>query len=381
MSKLANHLLGAYAMATGSKIGKPYLNPEYHALPFEHYICFHPSSSNQARCYDYWQDVLNYLFPVLQKYGIPIVQVGGKDDPVYQGVYDARGTSKREMQFIVQHSICLLCVDSCNMHFASAMNKKIIALHAVLFPENSGPVWSNPNDVRLISAPRNGNKPSFSLQENPKTINLIKPEEVANAFFELNGLEERVIDETIFIGRLYNDPSIEIVPGTQFIQNFKGLSVNLRLDLVHDIASINEWGANCRLNIITKFAIPVDLLRAFKSNIMAIQCNVEGSYSKEEIAAMKKTGVPINFFYKGSDTKKLSELRFKFIDEHVHHFEPARFDFQAGLQFITNRKIYDQNSVYLSDALWRDKISSTSNFATLTEPDLDDVDYFKIIKL
>lgn len=367
-------------MATGSRISKPYINPEYHPLPFEHYICFHPTSSNPARCYDHWQDVLNYIVPMLNQIGVAVVQVGSLNDNLFNGVYDSRGTTKRQMQFIVQHSHCLLCVDSCNMHFASAMDKKIVALHAVLYPENSGPVWSRPEDVKLITAPRNGNKPSFSLQENPKTINGIKPEEVANTFFELMGLEQRVEEETVFIGRLYNDAAVDIIPTMPFIPTFGGMSLNLRLDLAHDLINLPVWARNCKVNIITKGAISKEFLSAFKQNIMAVQCNVEGNFTEDEIKEMRKAGVPINFFYKGDDAQKLSALRFKHLDQHVHHFQPTKFEFKSGLRFVTNRKIYDQKGFYLSDALYKDRICSTSNIATLTEADLCDVDYFKIIK-
>ena len=72
------HVLDRYSQsASNAKIGKPFLLEEYIPLPFdEPYIHIHTSTEFPSQSYDYWQEVLDCLFPYLQKNRIRVIQTG-----------------------------------------------------------------------------------------------------------------------------------------------------------------------------------------------------------------------------------------------------------------------------------------------------------------
>ena len=74
------HLLETYALSTGSKIGKPFIVKKFFPVKYEKYITIQNSSGMPAKCYDYFQQVVDFLLPVLNKENIGIVQIGGKED-------------------------------------------------------------------------------------------------------------------------------------------------------------------------------------------------------------------------------------------------------------------------------------------------------------
>ena len=74
--------------------------------------------------------------------------------------------------------------DSFGAHVASTYGKKIVALYSNNIVENVKPYWSESKDVLLLE-PERENKPNFSSDEKPKTINLIKPELVAESVCKL----------------------------------------------------------------------------------------------------------------------------------------------------------------------------------------------------
>lgn len=369
-------------MLSASKIGKPWLCPEYIPIPFERYVAFHNGSSNPARTYDHWQEVLNYIGPVCAKENIQMVQIGGSNDVLIDGAIDFRGSSKRQMQHVVQHSMMFLGNDTCSAHFASAMNKDIVMIHSCLYPENSRPYWSNNENCVVIEAPRGDNKPSFSLHEVPKTINGIAPEEIANEFFKMLGIPAVVKEETKFIGNLFPERSIDIVPSKEFDPKFLENSVNFRMDLHYDLQNLPSWAHHCRVNIITKKALPTDILAPFKQHILGVQCDASADFTVEEIKQMRKAGVRVFFFLRGNEGE-LKAARLKYFEEHVHWLNNNKPTFESldNLAFYSNRSLFDQSNEYLTEWHYSAKIPASSNRGAVEHPDiLNASDYLRIVQ-
>jgi ADP-heptose:LPS heptosyltransferase len=74
--------------------------------------------------------------------------------------------------------------DSFPTHIASGYNKKIVALYSNNYVNCVKPFFGNPKDHILLEPKRNS-KPTFSFEENPKTINSIKPETIAGNILNL----------------------------------------------------------------------------------------------------------------------------------------------------------------------------------------------------
>ena len=71
------HLLEKYALQTGSKIGKPFVYETFFPIPFEKFITFQAQSIKfPSKEYDYIQDVIDFIAPILEKSNIKIIQLG-----------------------------------------------------------------------------------------------------------------------------------------------------------------------------------------------------------------------------------------------------------------------------------------------------------------
>ena len=179
------HLVETYALSCGARIDKPLIYEKYFPLPTEKYISFQPFSGAASKNYDFWQEVIAILFPVLKKEGISILQLGGKEEKPFNGCLNIAGnTNLGQASYVIARSELHLGADSFGAHTASAFSKKIVAIYSNNIVKNVQPYWSDNEDVILLE-PKRATKPTFSLEESPKTINTIKPEIIANATIEL----------------------------------------------------------------------------------------------------------------------------------------------------------------------------------------------------
>ena len=206
------HLVEQYALACSSKAGSPYIHEKYFPLPFDKYITFSPFSK-PSKNYDYWRDVLSMLLPDFQKLGIVIVQIGGKEDKAFEGCYNLCGkTSINQTAYLIKRGLLHLGTDTFATHIASHFQKKIVSLYSHSPIQNCGPFWSESSDVILLESDRKGQRHSYAIEENPKTINTIKPEKIACSVFKLFGIDVKVKNETVWMGPKWNLEFLEVVP-------------------------------------------------------------------------------------------------------------------------------------------------------------------------
>ena len=159
------HLLETYALSTGSKISKPFIVKKYFPLPTNKYITIQNSSGMNGKCYDYFQDVIDFLYEKLNSYGYQIIQIGSKEDRPLNRVINLQGqTDINQTAFILDNSSLHIGNDSFAVHMCSAFGVPLVALYSVSSPEIAGPFWKNSNQICLT--PKNW-KPSFNPNDNP----------------------------------------------------------------------------------------------------------------------------------------------------------------------------------------------------------------------
>jgi hypothetical protein len=271
------HILEQYALNCGLKIGKPYIYEKYFPIPFEKYITFNPFGKFNSRKYSYWQEVIDLIFPILQKENIHIVQIGGPKEQGHNNCFHTMGqTDFNHTAFIINNSMLHFGVDSFPIHIASHFDKKIVALYCNMYASQSKPYWSNIDNIKLIQADLNGKKPSYSPEENPKTIDTIKPEQIAIEIINFLNIKEKINVETVFIGERYGQILLECIPSF-ILQNdiFPNMFLNIRFDYID---KIEEKDYICTLNnlnmrrcsIITDKPLIIENLLQLKDNISNI---------------------------------------------------------------------------------------------------------------
>lgn len=291
------HLIETYATNCGLKIDSPFVYEKYINLPDSKYIIFHPHSK-PSKTYSFWQDVLDLIIPILSNHGIYVLQIGAKGEKVYNGVLSYVGeTDINQVAFLIARAEGILCVDTFSAHFASYFNKPIVALYSNNNINNVRPFWGDKNKQVLLEPKReNGEKPSYSLEENPKSINKIKPEVIAKHLIKSLNLPELVFNfETVEVGGLYENKILEMIP-TQPV-NLQPLNVDsiiVRMDQVFNEQVLEEQLKIGKCVIVTNKPININLLTYYRNRINQLIYLIEKDNSPDFISQVYTSGV--NYF-------------------------------------------------------------------------------------
>ena len=349
-----SHLIEEYAKTLGVKIGKPYLAEHFYPILNDKYITIHTDKRIDSKNYEYFPQVLNLIKPLLNKYGYKIYQIGGQEDPKLENV-DAwfLNLNFKQSAYLIKRSQLHLGIDSLPVHIASMYDVPIVALYSHTYAANAYPYWSSKEKTVLIESDKNGNKPSFSYQENPKTIRSIKPEKIAESVFNLLKIEERINFNTLKIGDHYHIPFVEIVPNFRAnLEDQKGKTLYIRADLHNDDQTIAFWCANYKTKIIASSEIPILLIKQFASNIEHIYFKVNSkSISSDYFESVRKCKV--NFSICVDDEQNIAEMRNFYFDFKVEFDNTkekiAKIKKQNGY-FFSNKIILSQGVLYPSEA-------------------------------
>lgn len=288
------HLIETYALNCGLKIDKPYIYEKYCPIPFDNYISFQPCSKYDAKSYDFWQEVINQIYPKLAEKNIHIIQIGGKDEKPIDNCYHLQGkTTINQAAYIIKRGLLHFGADSFGVHIASSYDKPIVALYSNSRPENAGPYFSQNNNIILLEIDKKNRKPSYSAQENPKTINEIDPIKIANSILKLLNLEKININ-TVYLGKDYTRKLIESIPNS-VIADISKLGINsliMRMDHDHNEEVLEEQLKRNNCSILTKKPININILKKYKSNIAQIIYQIDKDQNISFVKDLKKTGMP-----------------------------------------------------------------------------------------
>jgi hypothetical protein len=286
-------LLEAYCLGSGQKAGRMNILEKFFPLPFEKYITFQPYSKD-AKTYDYWTTVIEWLSPILQKAGIQIVQLGAANEkPLANCFYTAGRTNIGQVAYLIKNSLLNLSVDSFSAHLAGHYNIPLVALYSNNYTNNVAPFFGDKERQILLEPDRVKLKPSFALSESqPKQINQIKPEDIVRAVVNFLGLEWNFPYRTVFIGQNFHLPTIETVPNQVVqLENMKVDTVGIRMDLSFNESALCE---QLKLNnsvIVSNLPVNLDLLKHFAPRIREFIYLVDDKHDVNFIKELQKTGI------------------------------------------------------------------------------------------
>jgi len=349
------HLIELYARDLGVKIGYPVLQPHFFPILEEKYLTFHSSDKVPAKNYSYWPDVIKILKPELEKRNIKIIQIGSKDDKEVEGVdkFFNIGSFKQSSYFI-QKALLHFGIDSAPVHIASALNKPTISIYAHTYPKTCNPLW-NQDKAILIESDRGGKKPSFSNHEEPKEIDRIKPEEIAESVFKLLNIREYNSQKTIFIGRKYLNKVIDVIPTIPPTKiNISDAVVRIRMDLSYNPVILKDilQYTHGQVEIITRKPLKKELINAYKSKISKIVYE-DFSFSKSFLGLLHSSGIPFELYC--LNEKRLSEERLKHFNFEINSFDKEREaqelyekykDLPQELRFYSGRYYLEGDKTY-----------------------------------
>jgi hypothetical protein len=290
-------LLDVYALSCGAKINEPFIYASYFPLPLKRYITFQAQSQQNldAKNYSYWQDVIDMILPVLLKHDIRILQVGQAHEQAYQNIFDLRGkTDVHQLAYLIKGGMLHFGPDSFGIHLASSYNVPLVGLYSSTMPEIAGPHFGDKDKQVVFKGYErvNNGKPAYALQEDPKSINSIKPEEIANAIFKLLNLNSVVPVETVFTGKRYSSQIIrELIPNNPGVLSDPNNPVEIRADLHldenllgHHLTYLNK------AVIVTDKPLNIKLLKHFKPHIPILVYRIKEQDNPEFIREVVNSG-------------------------------------------------------------------------------------------
>jgi hypothetical protein len=307
-----SHLAEVYAKDLGVKIGEPIFKPHFYPITEDSYITIHTDKKVPSKHYDYWEEVIILVktkFP-----DIKFIQIGnGSEPPIKNADQFIKTESVKQCAYIIKNCKVHVGIDSLPIHIASSFNKKIVGIYSHTYASTCSPIWGDQNNFTIIESHRNGDKPSFSDKEKLKTINLIKPEEVANSVLKHLGGEETT-RKTLFIGDRYKETYIHLIPDHKY--DLKGKNIIIRFDLLHKEENVSHLFKNNNCFILTKDKISQDLLN--EGGIKSITY-FSSDFDEEFVSQVKQKGMDLILY---CDKKEnLSEMRLKFFDNKVFSYD------------------------------------------------------------
>jgi hypothetical protein len=387
------HLIEKYALSTGSRIGKPFIVKKFFPVPFDKYITIQNSSGMPAKCYDYFQEVINFLLPILEKHGIGVVQIGGKEDMAINGCHHTQGvTNINQTAYVLSNSSLHLGNDSFAIHMCSAFQVPIVGLYSITLPDIAGPYFNKNYSTCLYP---DNEKPSFNPNEQPKRINNIKIEDVVNACLKKLSIDIESINlKTFHIGSRYKEIIVESIPNQVISTDFfTGAVLNLRCDFIDniDINIVYNNIAIRKCSIITDKPFDLSFVPHVKDNLELLIYDITKSLDMDFIKNLHSLNIKYVCVFNKTDENqndiinnyKLDLIDYCSIQEFKLVPQDAPTIFPIGMKFISNRILLSNGIAYSSRAAQIENIPVDVSNGLVTSLDsiknkekfLEDIDY------
>ena len=392
------HIIESTALTCGAKIDKPYIYKTFFPSPYEKYVIFAPQNKIPSRDYWYFQDVLNCIFPRLEELGIKILQIGPKDSINYNGVINLCGRiTMSQMAYLIDKATLFLGVDGFEAHVASAANIPMVCINSSTYTNNTGPYFGDEDkQVLLQSYARVGNKkPSFNVNETPRSINLIKPEEIANAAFSLMGIVFKMPFETVFVGERYSHFIIQetLTNASNPLFNPENL-VEIRADVNFNAEGFVKQLGYCKKSvIITDKPLDLNILKAFKQHIQAVVFIIsKGINGAEFLSSVRALGLKIALLSEMSqediDKIKINYYEFGFINKWKEYtpdiINELKRDFDK-IYYRSSKILSADGKIFYSLAGYEQGVSLNNNFEyqkAIDSPNFwKNLDFFTLVKI
>jgi len=286
------HLIESYATTCGLQIDKPFVYEKFFPLGFEKYITL-SASHEQAKFYDYWNDVIDIISPTLKSKNIEIVQLGNKECKAIPKCASANGLTNRNQEaYIIRNSLLHMGVDDYLSQLAGFYDKKTVCIYSNNYPSDIKPYWGSSSNQILMESHRDEKKPSFSAVENPKTINLINPEDIAKNVLELLSFEFSYPFKTLSSGGNYFNKIIETIPNQVVDVKSMGVSTIIyRMDFEFNEENLAQQLSLCKCSIVTNKPISEELIKKYKPQINEIVYFIDENHDPSFASVLQKNGI------------------------------------------------------------------------------------------
>ena len=376
------HVLESYALQNDLKIDKATAYEKFFPLAIDKFITIDTSNlGTPALTYDHWQLVVNIIHPLLKEEGIGIIQMGSKECRPLINCYMTQGQCNfNQKAYILKRSLVHASPNNESSHMASIYDKKSV----VLFPDNCypnqfSPYWTDPENLEIMSPP-SSQKPSFNPAESPKSINKIKPEDVAKKILNFAGIHAYVPEfTTLRIGSLFHNRRLE--SNLTHLLDAEKLGVSsliVRMDLNFNEEALRKQLETVPCSVITNRALSDDTLKHYGKRIVELVYYIEDDNDPDFIRKVKEKS--INYLLRSrkgeaqTNNFKLDYFDYGLIqkieNKSLNNFEELKN--KEELYFKSNRFIIHNNGFYPSTSSLLKQMHATPSVDHEPYPIIDD---------
>ena len=334
------NILEKYSANCGVKIVRPSAASSYFPLRDERYIILDLRNKYPTNVYELFSDVFAYIDSSLKSAEIKIYVLNSHERDIIAGTQPFINLTKKQEAYLVKNSLLVVSGDNLSAYYAAALGIPSIGLYSAYPAACTAPLWSSLHTS--LSSDRCGNLPAYGVKETPKTINFIKPEQLASLILKKLSIDFPIDVETIYIGDHYPVKVVEVIPDyvspPEFLQ---GRAINLRADYHFHEERIVHWLQGRTVNLLVEQPINLNLLKYFKQNIVQLTVNINDSFSEEYLKSVVATGIKLEIFCEHKE--KLSDFRFKLFDFDI---EESIFKSKKDLDESLNQ--FNKNTYFLS---------------------------------
>ena len=312
-----------YSLSSGQKIDRIHtVEKFYPGLP-DSFLVIQPYSK-AAKCYSYWEEVLDLIYPLLNKNNIKILQCGSKDEKPLKYCQQTQGTTSwGNLQYIISKSKLVLCTDSVSAHLAGHYNIPLVDLISNNFKEAVGPYFGDKSKQIILEPDRNLKRPSFSMDEGPiKQIDEIKPEDIAAAVLQLLNIDFNYEFKTISIGPLFNNKTLEsCMDSVVDVRQLNAQNIVARCDINFNLVVLQNQLNLCPCQIVTSQPIPYQVLEGYRKHITGIVYKITEQHEPEFVKLLIKYKIPYQLISE-LHIEKLNMIKLEYMDFNIiHHIQ------------------------------------------------------------
>jgi hypothetical protein len=349
------HVLEAFATSSGLKISKPYIYEKYYPLNFDKYIIIETNDAKyQSKNYDYWQEVINLILPKLKENNINILQICGQNDPKLLNTYTITGYTANQKAYLIKNSVVYIGSNLLGLQLASNYSKKIVGLYGNIYASQNKPYWSNEEDLALIQGFDEKTKPSYAPQENPKVINNIKPDTLAQSILNSLNIKYEIKNKFTSIGLNYTNKTIEIVPN--MVANpasFGAPNIIVRMDIQFNENFLAAQLAQSKCLIITNKTISENLIKTYKGNITQVVYKIEKENDPLFANLLKNENISFTLISE-LDQQDINNIKIHYMDLglifKLNYKTKENYDYKNIKYYKSNRFILSNGKLYMSEA-------------------------------
>jgi len=353
-------LLESYSLASGQKISIPKIFDKYFPLALDKYISFQPYSKN-SKNYLYWQCVIDILYPILEKEGIKIVQIGQQGEVPFKGCYCTQGqTTISQSFFIIKNALLNLSTDSFSAHVAGIYNKFLVDLVSNNYSSSVSPFFGDKSKQIILEPNRTNLKPLFQLDEpTPKQIDSILPEKIAESVLKLLNIPYTYNYSSLWFGCFYNHKILECIPNQ--VVDIKSLGVEnaiIRADLLLDEQNIFNQSKISKISLYTDKVLKKELLIALKPSIVELIYLInENNFDIKFVELLYELGIKFAMLTYVKDENIINNIKLQIFDYGMVHKKSDEKPDEVKkvldnrvekLYYRTNKYILSNQKIYLS---------------------------------